>query len=108
MLLTCNQIITLGINIVKLNSVRFFDTCSRVVKFCTASEIQDAEIPTLVIILKTFKVIYQVRGFNITAIATDNAFAPIKENPDFVDLKIPLNTTSEDEHEPYIKRFNIT
>ena len=108
MLLTCNQIITLGINIVKLNSVRFFDTCSRVVKFCTAIETHDTEIPTLIAILKTVKTIYQVRDFNIIAIAVDNAFEPTKQNPDFIDLKIPLNITSKDEHEPYIERYNIT
>ena len=108
MLLTRHQNIILGIDVVKVNGVRFLDTYSRVVKFCTASEIHDTEIPTLITILKTKKAIYQVRGFNIIAIATDNAFEPMKQNLDFIDLKIPLNITSEDEHEPYIERFNRT
>ena len=108
MLLTRHQNIILGIDVVKVNEVRFLDTYSRVVKFCTASEIHDTEIPTLITILKTIKAIYQVRGFNIISIAVDNAFEPMKQNSDFIDLKIPLNITSEDEHEPYIEWFNIT
>ena len=42
------------------------------------------------------------------AIAADDAFEPMKQNSDFIDLKITLNITSEDEHEPYIERFNRT
>ena len=103
MLLTRHQSVILGIDVVKVNGVRFLDTYSRVVKFCTASEIHDAEIPTLIAILKTVKTIYQVRDFNIIAIAVDNAFEPMKQNPDFIDLKIPLNITSEDEHEFYME-----
>ena len=108
MLLTRHQNFISGIDVVKVNGVRFLDTYSRVVRFCTASEIHNAEIPTLITILKTVKTIYQDKGFNIIAIAVDNAFEPTKQNPDFIDLKIPLKITSEDEHEPYIERFNRT
>ena len=108
MILTHHQNIILGIDVVKVNEVRFLDIYSRVVKFCTASEIHDEEIPTLIVILKTVKAIYQVRGFNIIAIAADNTFEPMKQNPEFIGFKIPLNITSEDDHEAYIERFNRT
>ena len=40
------------------------------------------------------------------AIAADYAFEAIRENEDFISTGITLNTTSEDEHEPFIERFN--
>ena len=89
-------------DVVKINNVRFFVTYSRNVKFCTATALQDASIPTLVKILTTIKAIYAVRKFNITYAAADNAFMPMHEDLDFLKLQITLNVTSEDEHKPYI------
>ena len=42
------------------------------------------------------------------AIAADSGFKAMKTNSEFIELKITLNITAEDEHEPYIKRFNRT
>ena len=67
MLLTRQYNTTLGIDIVRLNRSRFLYTYFRIVKYCTASEIQDTETPTLIVILKTVKAIYQIRGSNIKA-----------------------------------------
>ena len=76
MILTRQYNTTLEIDIVKLNEARFLYTYFRIVKYCTAREIQDVDTQTLIVILKTIKAIYQIKGFNIKAIAADNFFLP--------------------------------
>ena len=107
-ILSRHKNVILGMDVVTVNGVRFFDTYSRDIKFSTVSEIEDAKIPTLVKLLKYIKCIYAARGFNIVSIAADNAFEPMKTDPDFVILNIALNVCSADEHEPFIERFNRT
>ena len=91
---------------VKIYDIYYFITYSRVIKLSTASELEDAKIPTLVKILATIKAIHTVQGFIIIVVVVYNAFVPMKQTPTFVKIQTVLNVTSEDEHEPYIERFN--
>ena len=101
-------------DVVKINSVRFFATYSRIIKFSTALELQNADISSLVKILDTVKAVYVVQGFNVTAAASDNTFAPMREDPNFILLNININIiiiinlTFEAEHERFVNRFNRT
>ena len=52
--------------------------------------------------------VYKSRGFTIVAAAVDNGFSALKHHVKFIDMKINLNLMAEDEHEPYIERFNRT
>ena len=49
---------------------------------------------------------YTIRGFTVVACGSDNRFAALIENEEFLSLGIILNLTAKDEHEPYIKQFN--
>ena len=100
--------IVLGMDVVKINGIFFFAKYSYIIKFSTDSELQDTKILTLVKILTTIKAIYSVWGFKIIVVAADNTFAPMNQDPTFIKLQMALNVTSEDEHEPYIERFNRT
>lgn len=48
---------------------------------------------------------YQSKDFNVLPAATDNGFDTLEENT-FIKSEVVLNLTSEDEHGPYIDRFN--
>ena len=91
---------------VKVNKVRFLISYSRDIKFATSTELENARIPTIVKILGIIKVIYFAQGFVVMAIAANNAFEPMRNDVNFVKLAIIFNICYEDEHEPYIKRFN--
>ena len=67
-----------------------------------------ANMNNVVIALKVVSAIYKERGFIIAAAEADNGFSALKHNPDFIDLKITLNLSADDEHEPCIERFNRT
>ena len=90
-------------DVVKVNSVHFLATYSYTVKFCTTTELKSAKIPTIIKILTSIIAVHSVRGFSITTVAADNKFALMSQNPDFINPRIILNVTSEDEHEPYIE-----
>ena len=98
----------LGIDVVKVNKVRFLISYSREFKFATSTELENAKIPTIVQILDIIKVIYFARGFAVMAIAADNTFESMRNDVNFIKLAIILNIYSEDEYEPYIERFNRT
>ena len=49
--------------------------------------------------------IYRSSGFKIVGIVADNGFATRKNNETFTNLGIPINITSEDEHEPFSERL---
>ena len=99
-----NPSIVLGINAVKVNGIPFLVTISRVIKLGSATELVDTKIPTIVSALLVIMDQYKVRGFNVLAIAADYAFEPIRQNEALIDTGAILNTTSEDEHEPFSER----
>ena len=98
--------VILGMDVVKVNDVPFSATISRTIKLGSATELQDTKIKTIVTALLVIIRIYTQRGFKVIAIAADYAFEAMRQNEDFMDTQIELNTTSENEHEPYSERFN--
>ena len=75
-------------------------------KLGTATELTNTKVSTLVAALLVMVDTYKCRGFTIPAIAVDYAFEAIRKNEDYMRTSIVINTTSEDEHEPFIERFN--
>ena len=53
--------VVIGMDLVKYNGVRFVVTYSCILKLCTATELQNVEIPTLIKLFTTIKVLYLVR-----------------------------------------------
>ena len=100
--------ISIGIDIMFINGIPFLKTISHTVKFSTATEMNGANMDNVVTVLKTVPAIYRPRVFNVLAVAADSGFTDLKTNPDFIELKITLNLIAEDEHEPYVEKFNRT
>lgn len=94
--------IIIGMEIMCANSVPFLTTISRVVRFGSATEISNATIDNVVIVLKAVNTVYNRRGFKIVTATTDNGFLEPEDNIDFMQMGIVINLTAEDEHEPYI------
>ena len=57
-ILTCHRKGVLRMDVVKINN--FFVTYASTVKFCTATQLKDAAIPTLTKIISTIKALYGV------------------------------------------------
>lgn len=89
-----------------INGVHFFLTSSRVIKLYTATVLTNTKIPTLTKILHKVDATYKAKGFNKFAITAYSSFSIMTKDPDFV-LNIKLNITAENEHEPFIERFNM-
>ena len=89
-----------------MNGIPFLVTISRVIKLGLATKLINTKIPTIVPALLVIMDQYKARGFNILAIAADYAFEPMRQNEAFTNTGAILNTTSEDEHEPFSERFN--
>ena len=105
-ILSHHNAITLGVDVVKINGIPFLSTISRVVKLGSATELPNCKVESIVSALLVIIDTYIARGFSVIAVAADYAFEAIRENEDFMATTITLNTTSEDEHEPFIERFN--
>ena len=78
--------ITMGIYVATLNSIKFLVTYSKYIKLCTDTEMTEAHIPVLVKLLTTVISIYRSRVFRIGTITADNIFNIIREDPDFITL----------------------
>ena len=100
--------VVLGMDVMKINGVPFLTVISRIIRFGNVTELKDTKTPTIVAALVVIINMYRARGFTVLSIAADNAFRPLAEHPDYMDLRVKLNITAEDEHEPHIERFNRT
>lgn len=100
--------VVIGMDIMFVNGIPFLTTVSRIIKFGTCTEMSGANMDNVVTALRVIKATYSSRGFTIVAIAADNGFNALLQNEAFIQLEIPLNLTAEDEHEPYVERFNRT
>ena len=91
--------------VVKVNTIPFLATTSKVMKLGSATEL----INTKKIIVSALLVlvdIYTTRGFKILVIVADYEFEAMQQDEDFIRTEITLNTTSDDEHKQCIERFN--
>ena len=100
--------IALCVDVMKVNKVSMLASSSRLIKFATATELLNMKVATYLDAIKNILAIYHARGFAVKMIAVDNGFAPLADDEDFILLGVPLNVTSEDEHEPHIERFIST
>ena len=91
-----------------VNSIPFLTTISRVVRFGFATEMTGANMENVVTVLQIVNVVYNSRGFTVVTTAANNGFSALKHHAKFIEIKIKLNLMAEDEHEPYIERFNRT
>ena len=103
-----NRDIMIGMDVVKIKTVPFLTSISRVARFGTVTKLWDLKITSIVAIVTIIVGIYRARGFKVIAIAVDGAFEPMRNIDDFMDLKVNLNICAENEHEPYSDRFNWT
>ena len=92
----------------KVNGTPLLSTMSRAIKLGTSTELSKTKVQEILSALIVVIDINKARGFRILAITADCAFEAIRENEDFIETRIMLNTTSENEHEhePFIERFN--
>ena len=104
--MSLHRSIVLGIDVVKINGIPFLSTISRAIKPSSATELPNCKTDSIMAALPVIVDMYKSREFTILAIVTDYAFEAIRNNKEFIAMGITLNTTSEDEHEPFIERFN--
>ena len=100
--------VVLGIDIMFVNGTPFLITVSRTTKFGYATEMSRATMTNVITAPKVVKCKCNTRGFRIIAIAANNDFKALETNPDFIELNISANLSTDNEHEPYIERFNRT
>ena len=88
-----------------MNKTPFLVSIGRIIRFATGSELVDMKYPSIMETISKILVYYYMRRFKIALIVADNGFASLLTDDKFPTLGMPLNTTSEDEHEPHIERF---
>ena len=66
MILQNNKDIMIGMDVVKINTVPFLTSISRVAKFGTVTELWDLKITSIVAIVLKIVGIYYARGFKVT------------------------------------------
>jgi hypothetical protein len=89
-------------DIMFVNSIPFFVTISRYIKFGTAVMVENKSGKTIIQQIRAVQKIYHRRGFKITTLLMDGGFESLRG--DLADLQITLNTVSNDKHVPDIER----
>jgi hypothetical protein len=86
-----------------VNGIPFLMTISRDLKFGTAESLTNKSAKCIMAGIKNVCRVYTHRGFRVVTAMGDGEYAPLVGA--FMDLKIHLNTTAEDEHVPEIERY---
>ena len=94
--------VLIGGDIMFVNTLPFLVTISRGVKFGTSEMLGNQKGKTILDAIKHVITVYIQRGFRITHLMMDGQFET--QRADLADLKITLNTVSNDEHVPEIER----
>lgn len=94
--------VTIGFDVMYVNSIAFAVSICRALKFGTAEAIKDRKAGTLLSSIKRIQATYARRGFRMNMVAGDNEFATL-EGP-LSNAGISLNVVSADEHVPEIER----
>ena len=98
--------VIIGMDIMFIHETPFLTTISRVIKFGSATKMSGATMDTVVAALKAIISKYEARGSKLISATADNGFKALETNPDFPELNITLNLTADNEHKPYVERFN--
>jgi hypothetical protein len=86
-----------------VNTIPFFASISRNIKFTTTENIPTRTAKQLVEAVKHVLAIYKKQGFHVeTALMDGELFAPLKA--DMLEMGVRLNITSANEHVPEIER----
>ena len=104
-ILEFHAIVTLGIDVMKVNGLPFLVSYSRVIKFGITTELVNMKSPAIVVAIILILRVYATRGFRVEFIAADNGFASLQQDEEFLSLQVIMNVTSEDDHEPFSERF---
>ena len=103
-----HRIVTLGMDVVKINKIIFLVTTSRLIRLATAAEMVSTKIGPIVEEVVLVVHMYNARGFIVAAIAGDNLFTHMRGYENFIELNVVFNPTSEDEYELYSEKLNRT
>ena len=95
--------VTLGVDVMYVNSIPFLVTVSRNIQFGTVEALKSTKMETILECLKKVVKVYMQRGFRVIETHMDGEFESLRG--DLAELKINLNTTARDEHVPEIKRY---
>ena len=94
--------VMLACDIMYVNKIPFLMSISRHIRFGTAQHIKNQQGATIFNGIQAIHQIYLQRGFQIRNAFMDGQFEPLRGN--LAELGILLNTASNDEHVPEIKR----
>lgn len=98
-----HKAVTLCADIMFINKLIFLVTVSRKLKFGTIEMIPNRKKETIIKGIKAVHSLYTKRGFRVVLGLMDYEFEHLR--PDFHELGIELNTSSNDEHVPDIERY---
>ena len=94
--------VILSADIMFVNSIPFFITVSRHIKFTTVEPLDDRSDKTILAAIRNVVKLYKQRNFNVTVILADPEFNSL--NTELQNNNILLNTTAMQEHTPEVKR----
>ena len=98
-ILKTHHSIALAIDIMFVNSVAFFLTTSRMLKFGTVESLENRQVTTIVRKIKTIERLYHQLGFRIESMLANPEFEPLR-----LEL-LYLNCCTANEHVPDIERY---
>ena len=95
--------ITLGMDIMMINKIKFLVSISHHIRFGTGVVITDMKIEMLIQSFKQVQQVYMQCGFRIKEVCMDGQFEPMRG--DLMEMRVHLNMVSADEHVPKIERY---
>jgi len=93
--------ITLAIDIMFVNTVPFFITISRGIRFGTVESLNNRQVPTIKRCLNNVIATYRRRGFQVDTVLADDEFSALRHELPGVDI----NCCGADEHVPEVERY---
>ena len=96
--------VTLTIDIFFVNKISFFITLSRVLYSTMVTHLPDRSLGQIFKALKDIFYYYLLQGFPVTFITGDGEFASLEQFTNLLMGAPQLNSTSANEHKPFIDR----
>ena len=95
-ILEANSIVALSADVFFVNTIPFFTSISKDIKFTTTENIPTRTAKQLVTAFKHVLAIYKKRGFHVETALMDGEFAPLKA--ELLEMGVHLNITSANKH----------
>jgi hypothetical protein len=102
-ILKANANVSLSADIFFVNTIPFFTSIKRNIKFTTSENVPTRTASQLVRSMRHVLAIYKKRGFHVDHAMMDGEFAPLKA--EMLALGVSLNIASANEHVPEIERW---